>query len=53
MVLGISKDDERQLTTTDPPVYFEILELGWQSLPEAFVWDQLKLMRSRDLDVTW
>ena len=29
----------------------EMLELWWQSLPEAFVWDQLKLMCSRGLDV--
>ena len=29
----------------------EMLELSWQSLPEAFVWDQLKLMCSRGLDV--
>ena len=29
----------------------EMLELWWQSLPEVFVWDQLKLMCSRGLDV--
>ena len=29
----------------------EMLELWWQSLPEAFVWDQLKLMCSWGLDV--
>lgn len=29
----------------------EMLELWWQSLPEAFVWDQLKLIRCWGLDV--
>jgi len=29
----------------------EMLELWWQSLPEVFVWDQLKLMCSWGLDV--
>ena len=29
----------------------EMLELSWQALPEAFAWDQLKLMRSWGLDV--
>ena len=29
----------------------EMLELWWQSLPEAFVWDQLKLMCGWGLDV--
>ena len=29
----------------------EMLELWWQALPEAFAWDQLKLMRSWGLDV--
>ncbi|MEK9700878.1 MAG: hypothetical protein VW829_02580, partial [Deltaproteobacteria bacterium] len=31
----------------------EMLELWWQALPEAFAWDQLKLMRSWGLDVAW
>ena len=30
-----------------------MLELWWQALPEAFAWDQLKLMRSWGLDVAW